>query len=84
MEASLPFLEECAKDAQKGTCIVCGEPNPFCLDDHHVYGRDVDSKAVVPLCASCHRIYDKEGSIDMLRERRDRLLDVNRSFSSLF
>ncbi|MDG6916942.1 MAG: hypothetical protein JRM85_05035 [Nitrososphaerota archaeon] len=80
MEESIPFLERCANDAPIGTCIVCGEPNPFSLDKHHPYGREVDSKTVVLLCASCHRIFDKGGSLDMLKERRDRLLDMNRAF----
>ena len=78
--ASVEFLEECAKTAHPGTCIVCGEPNPYCLDNHHPFTKSVDPRTTVLLCASCHRITDKHGRLDMLKERRERLLELNQAF----
>jgi len=80
MVESLPFLEKCAKDASADTCIVCGETNNFCLDKHHPYTKAVDPDTTVSLCASCHRIYDRGQGLNMLKERRGRLLEVNRDY----
>jgi hypothetical protein len=80
MAKSVPFLKKCARDARDGVCIVCGEPNRFCLDNHHIHTKAIDPISIVLLCASCHRVYDKGGSLEVLRERRDRLLHVNRAY----
>ena len=34
-------------------CCLCGEANPFCLELHHVGGRDHDDLWI--LCRNCHR-----------------------------
>jgi HNH endonuclease len=35
-------------------CVICGEPNPRCLELHHIAGRAY-SEDVVPVCRNCHR-----------------------------
>lgn len=35
-------------------CIVCGEDNPFCLEDHHIAGRHHHDDTA-RLCLNCHR-----------------------------
>lgn len=47
-------------------CIVCagGPCHPAHLIDRSLGGND-DPRAVVPLCPSCHRLYD-EGGLDLL------------------
>ena len=42
----------------EGFCIICGELNPFSLEDEHVFGQK-NSDFCVTLCAKCHRIRHK-------------------------
>lgn len=35
-------------------CLVCGEDNPCCLEEHHVAGRTNDPHTTVTLCRNCH------------------------------
>lgn len=35
-------------------CLVCGEDNPCCLEEHHLAGRANDPHTTVTLCRNCH------------------------------
>ena len=35
-------------------CVSCGEPDPRCLEDHHLAGRQYHSDTYV-VCRNCHR-----------------------------
>jgi hypothetical protein len=50
----------------QGICIICGELNPFALEEHHMFKNDKNS-LVLTLCGSCHNILHRFPT--MLEER---------------
>lgn len=49
-----------------GICIICGEINPFVLQNHHVFGK---GSMVISLCAICHYMLHNSAPREMLMER---------------
>jgi len=41
--------------SSSGCCIICYEPNPLVLEQHHIAGRN-NSNATVTVCCKCHKI----------------------------
>jgi len=35
-------------------CVICGEDNPHCLEDHHIAGQAYDP-VTTTTCRNCHR-----------------------------
>ena len=46
--------ERQAERVQGRYCLVCGEDNPCCLEEHHISGRANDPYKTVTLCRNCH------------------------------
>jgi hypothetical protein len=70
-------LEQWDKESGEGVCVVCGEFISKCLDSHHPYSKADRPNYTVTICASCHRIFDKNGGLDELKERRQRYWNYN-------
>jgi len=49
-----------------GICIICGEINPFALQNHHIFGK---GSMVISLCAICHHMLHNSAPREMLMER---------------
>jgi hypothetical protein len=37
-----------------GSCCICGENDPRCIELHHIAGQHYDGQ-LVPVCRNCHR-----------------------------
>lgn len=35
-------------------CVICGETDPRCMEDHHIAGRKNDEQTIIT-CRNCHR-----------------------------
>jgi hypothetical protein len=58
-----PASEAQRAKVRDAPCVRCGAPGP-CHPAHLIdrsLGGDDDPRAVVPLCAACHRLYDEGG-----------------------
>lgn len=40
----------------QGMCIVCGELNPFALEQHHLFKNTDKNSIIITLCGTCHNI----------------------------
>ena len=49
-----------------GICLTCGEPDPFLLENHHIFGGD---SLLISTCANCHHILHKNVPLKLLEER---------------
>jgi hypothetical protein len=41
-------------DTRTPMCVCCGERDPFCLELHHIAGRQTHDEVVI-ICRNCHR-----------------------------
>lgn len=80
---AVAYLKKLNKQAMPNYCIVCGEPNQYCLDVHHPEGRKKNPKFKIKICASCHRVFDKGGGLKQLKERRKRYYKYNLSLRKI-
>ena len=72
MRQAAKYLEKWDRESRESICVACGEFMKECLDDHHPHGKAKKPHYTVILCASCHRIFDKNGGLNELKIRRKR------------
>lgn len=72
MSEAAAYLEERSKESPDGVCVVCGDFMDKSLDEHHPYIKAKNPICKVSICGSCHRIFDKGGGLDELKERKAR------------
>ncbi len=68
-ERSLRRLERFGDSAR---CAFCGESDPRCIEEHHIYGR-ANSDETVFVCLNCHRkITDRQESYKELLTHQEK------------